>query len=1124
LQQPFGWLYALQRPAVSAQITLYYKNYNAMKKCFFTLGLLLALVSQSGAQVAVNANSTPPHSSAMLDVSSTGKGILVPRMSTAQRNAIAAPATGLLVYDSTVHQFIFYNGTAWAAIPNGPGGTGSWTVNGNNQYSAVSGNVGIGTTAPADKLHIVGNLRIDGGKISFTNTGSSVFIGDNAGLNDDLTSNANTFVGHNSGRSNSTGDANSFLGYNAGLSNTTGGWNASFGYNSLSANTTGALNTAVGKDALSLNTINSDNTALGARALRDNKGDNNVAIGSRALLSAISVSNTVAIGKEAGLNNLSGTGNVFLGHNVGANETGSHKLYIDNSSTSLPLIYGNFAADSLKINGTLTVNNAYTFPSTAGTANYVLQTNGTGQAAWVNPSALPIAETDPQVSSTTLNYIPKWNGTALVDGQLFDNGSVGIGTTSPLGKLDVTVGNGKYYVPSFNTSGGTVLLGIYEGTAVAPQLRFAGAGPDFVDIGQDSSGNFTVEQGDVSMLTITPAGNVGIGNISPSSKLHVKGNVKLDGTRLAFVNTGNSVFIGENAGAADDLTDNQNVFIGYKAGELNTSGAGNTFIGSFSGSRTTTGTLNTGVGISALDNNTTGFSNVALGRSALSANTTGGNNLALGTGALQFKATGNSNIALGTNAMRDLTNGNYNVAIGHDAGFRNTGGSGNIFLGFDAGYNETGSDKLYIDNSTTTTPLVYGNFAADSLKINGTLTVNNAYTFPSTAGTANQVLQTNGAGQAAWVNPTSLSITESDPKVGSLAINYLPKWNGTSLVIGQIFDNGTAVGIGTTSPAARLSNTAVNVAGSDGNGVSSNAFLWTSNTAGNGYAAALYNASAAATASGLAIKTSGTSGGNRILDLSTGSSANTAGTTIMTVSGNGRVGIGIADPSQAKLVISGSAVNTLTYGWLNSNGNTGSATATANYSIYATDRIAGIEFNAFSDERIKNIGGKTNNAADLQTLMNIEITDYTLKDVIAKGNKLYKKVIAQQVERVYPQAVSKMTDVVPDIYKQTEIKDGVIHLATALKAGDKVKLIFESGEEMATVTAATATSFTVDKKQSGKVFVFGKEVNDFRTVDYEALSTLNISATQELLKRIELLEKEIKELKQKTTHELVTKQ
>lgn len=57
-----------------------------------------------------------PNASAKLDVSSTTQGVLLPRMTTTQKNAIASPAEGLEVYDSTLKKKCFYNGTAWETI------------------------------------------------------------------------------------------------------------------------------------------------------------------------------------------------------------------------------------------------------------------------------------------------------------------------------------------------------------------------------------------------------------------------------------------------------------------------------------------------------------------------------------------------------------------------------------------------------------------------------------------------------------------------------------------------------------------------------------------------------------------------------------------------------------------------------------------------------------------------------------------------------------------------------------------------------------------------------------------------------------------------------------------------
>jgi hypothetical protein len=97
--------------------------------------------------VGINADGSPANNSAMLDVQSTSKGMLVPRMTTAQRTTIASPATGLLVYDTDTNSFWFYNGTAWAKMAANEV-SGNWNVNGTAIYNANSGSVGIGTSNP----------------------------------------------------------------------------------------------------------------------------------------------------------------------------------------------------------------------------------------------------------------------------------------------------------------------------------------------------------------------------------------------------------------------------------------------------------------------------------------------------------------------------------------------------------------------------------------------------------------------------------------------------------------------------------------------------------------------------------------------------------------------------------------------------------------------------------------------------------------------------------------------------------------------------------------------------------------------------------------------------------------
>ncbi|MGZ4968097.1 MAG: tail fiber domain-containing protein [Methylobacter sp.] len=221
---------------------------------------------------------------------------------------------------------------------------------------------------------------------------------------------------------------------------------------------------------------------------------------------------------------------------------------------------------------------------------------------------------------------------------------------------------------------------------------------------------------------------------------------------------------------------------------------------------------------------------------------------------------------------------------------------------------------------------------------------------------------------------------------------------------------------------------------------------------------------------------------------------------------NGMIGIGTDNPTEAKLVVRGSANLTLNgYGYLNRNGASATNTTyTTPYSIYTDQRIAAVEFNAHSDERIKTIQSRSNSAADLQTLLSIEITDYHYKDVIEKGSAPQKKVIAQQVDQVFPQSVSKHTDVVPDIYQQAAFVDGWVELATDLKAGERVRLISDNVEGVYEVLDVAKNKFRTEFKPEGdKVFVYGREVNDFCNVDYDAIAMLNVSATQQIKKEMD---------------------
>ena len=202
-------------------------------------------------------------------------------------------------------------------------------------------------------------------------------------------------------------------------------------------------------------------------------------------------------------------------------------------------------------------------------------------------------------------------------------------------------------------------------------------------------------------------------------------------------------------------TSSKNTAVGYQSLFDNTSGSSNTAIGYNSLTNNSSGYLNTSIGISALSSNTTGYQNTAIGSSSLysvisgSKNTaigasslysnTGSYNTAIGIQALNKNTSGSSNIGIGNDALNKNTTGNYNVAIGLRANYSNQNGSYNtiigykaggggvqsrnrsIFLGSNAGYNETTNDKLYIENSNSSSPLIWGDFANDLAAIHGKL-------------------------------------------------------------------------------------------------------------------------------------------------------------------------------------------------------------------------------------------------------------------------------------------------------------------------------------------------------------------------------------------------------------------
>ncbi len=142
------------------------------------IALLMAAYSFTalGQGVSINENNSPPNPSAMLDVQSTDKGFLPPRMTSSERNNIVSPAKGLIVFDMDSNNLQIFDGSQWQVLytlDDNP-----WQPNQSDIYF-TSGNVGIGTTAPENRLHVAGSIlsTTSNWGIRGIKTGSGTFPG-----------------------------------------------------------------------------------------------------------------------------------------------------------------------------------------------------------------------------------------------------------------------------------------------------------------------------------------------------------------------------------------------------------------------------------------------------------------------------------------------------------------------------------------------------------------------------------------------------------------------------------------------------------------------------------------------------------------------------------------------------------------------------------------------------------------------------------------------------------------------------------------------------------------------------------------------------------------------------------
>jgi len=265
--------------------------------------------------------------------------------------------------------------------------------------------------------------------------------------------------------------------------------------------------------------------------------------------------------------------------------------------------------------------------------------------------------------------------------------------------------------------------------------------------------------------------------------------------QLEIFNTGYSVFIGDHAGEADDLSSNNNVFIGFYSGKATTTGSENVALGSYSLYNNTTGAKNIALGRKSMYTNTTGAYNIAIGSEALNKNTTGAYNIAIGRLTMERNTSGKYNTAAGYEALMNNTTANYNTANGYSALKTNTTGYENTALGSNSLYYNTTGDY----NTATGSKALWKNTTANHNTANGSKALYNNTTGTENTASGSQALYYNSDGNknSTYGAYSGYNITSGDENtfIGNNVGKYMQTGNSnTAIGYNAFFNFGGAGG------------------------------------------------------------------------------------------------------------------------------------------------------------------------------------------------------------------------------------------------------------------------------------------------------------------------------------------
>jgi hypothetical protein len=699
------------------------------------------------------------------------------------------------------------------------------------EYVSVtrSGNVGIGTTAPAAKLDVAGNIHSSGTvtATSFSGSGAGLTGVTASGLAAGTYSNAlifsnasNSFTGSGAGLSGltaaniSSGTASINISGNAANALLLNGLASSAfqpagSYATLGTNTfTATQNVSSGDVYLSNGNLDLPSTSgsgagvikLGGNPFIHAYGTYNAFVGVGAGNFTGGGGYNTAFGPSALHSNTSGTGNTATGYQaLAANTTG-----LFNAASGYQALMSNTTG----LANTAVGDNALLYTDGAGNSSYGLNNTAIGNSAGstnTRGSSNTFVGGGADASSIALtnataigaNAVVSESNALVLGGTGGNAVSVGIGTATPAYTLDVH-GSGNF-TGAVTFAGGENITGNVSTSNQLISTVASGTAPlQVTSTTQVANLNASLLGG----LSASAFALLGSTNTFNHTQTISSGNLNLPATTSSasgVINLGGYAWIHGYGG-------NSNTFVGLGAGNFTMTGVGNTAIGSDALEGNTAGSSNTATGYTALAVNNAGADNTATGREALYSNTTGSFNTAIGSMALTVNSTTDNNTATGYNALHANSGGYSNAAFGNSALAANTTGYYNSALGGLAltanttGYMNTASGYQALKVNTT-------GLANTAVGINALLNTDGAGNL--SYGLSNTAIG-NSAGQA---NTTGYSNTfvgaGADAAVGTLAnataIGHNAKVGvSNALILGGTGSDQVFVGIGTGAPGYRF--------------------------------------------------------------------------------------------------------------------------------------------------------------------------------------------------------------------------------------------------------------------------------------------------------------------------------